>query len=140
MIEGKRTPGWRARLSQVLLADPSKPHAWGPNDCFSGLVVPAVHALIGQDIGAEWQGKYDSPEGVQELLVAHGFDDIADYMASLFPEVHPSALHIGDVAAVEGVGGLICLGVTAGERVMVLGEGGLGSVKLTRATRGFRVG
>lgn len=142
MSKFKRLPDWRSRLAAFLAVDPGKKFAWGENDCFLGLVAPAVEAMTGQDIGAPFRGTYDTAEGARKVLEAAGFSDLADALASYFPEIHPSRMHIGDIAVIpsdaDGVGA--GLGLVIGERIMALSPSGQGSVRLLRASRAFRVG
>lgn len=137
-----RLPDWRSRLAACLAIDPGRKFAWGSNDCFLGLVAPAVEAITGEDIGAPFRGTYDTADGARKALEAAGFSDLADAAASHFPEIHPSRMHIGDIAVIpseaDGVGA--GLGVVIGERIMALSPVGQGSVRLSRATRAFRVG
>jgi hypothetical protein len=142
MMDLKRLPDWRARLAATLAIDPGKQFAWGSHDCFLGLVAPAVEAITGVDIGAEFRGTYDSPEGARAALEAAGFSDLAEAVASDFPEIPPARMHIGDIAVIpsesEGLG--VGLGVVIGERIVALSPTGQGTVRLSRATRAFRVG
>lgn len=141
----KRTPGWRDRLNKVLLLEPGKKFAWGTHDCALGLVVPAVLAMTGQDLGADFRGKYADAEGAKAALATAGFADLGAMAAKYFPEIKPHEAHIGDLAVIASggsvTGGLgVGLGVVIGERIMVLSPQGSATVKLTRAKRAFRVG
>ena len=144
MIDAKRLPGWRARLAETLVTDPTKRFAWGTHDCFLGLIVPAVIALIGEDVGVPYRGKYETEAGAKAVLKGIGFADLAEAFAAHFPEIPVAQAHIGDIAAIPteiegdifGVG----LGVVTGERITVLTPNGSATVKLLRATRAFRIG
>lgn len=142
MIDAKRLPDWRSRLAAVLTIGEGTPFAWGSHDCFLGLAVPAIEALIGVDLGAEYRGAYNSAEGATAALAARGFHNLADAAAAHFPEIPPARAHVGDLVLIAtgdpriGDG----LGVVIGERVIVLSEKGQGSVALRRASRAFRVG
>lgn len=143
MIDAKRLPDWRSRLAAVLTTGEGTPFAWGSHDCFLGLAVPAIEALIGVDLGAEYRGAYNSPEGARAALAARGFYDLADAAAAHFPEIPPARAHIGDLAVLpsddaDGLG--VGLGVVIGERILALSPTGQGTVRLSRATRAFRVG
>lgn len=140
MMTAKRLPNWRSRLAAALLVAPNEPHVWGTHDCFLGLVVPAVIATTGADIGEGYRGRYNSADGAHGVLMDAGFGNAGDLIASFFPEVHPSKLHIGDIAAIDAGDGQIGLGIVTGDRIMVLGEQGQATVRLLRACRGFRVG
>lgn len=141
----KRMPGWREALNKVLLLEPGKPFTWGAHDCALGLVVPAIQAMTGQDLGADFRGKYTDAEGAKAALTAAGFADLGALAAKYFPEIDPHLAHIGDLAVIESGGSVtaglgVGLGVVIGERIMVLSPHGSATVKLTRAKRAFRVG
>jgi hypothetical protein len=70
-----------------------------------------------------------------------GFRNLADMVAVMLPEIHPSEARIGDIAAIEiDTPFGYALGVVNGERVFVLREDGMGTVDLLDAKRAFRVG
>lgn len=140
----KRTPGWRDRLNKVLLVNPGKPFVWGGNDCALGLIVPAIQAMTGQDLGADFRGKYTDAASARTALAEAGFADLGAVAAKYFPEIDPAQAHIGDLAVIESggsvTGGLgVGLGIVIGERIAVLSPTGLATVRLTRAKRAFRV-
>lgn len=136
-----RKPGWRTRLNAAL-PKPDATFSWAGGDCLLGLVAPAVEAMTGEDVVAPWRGKYDTPQSARALLSANGFADLGAYLGSVFPEIPVAQAHIGDIAffPTDGDGVGAALGIVIGERVMTLSENGPGTLKLTRATRAFRVG
>lgn len=143
MIAANKLSGWRGRLAVVLSTNETKEFSWGENDCFMGIVVPAVEAMIGIDIGAEYRGSYDSEESAITALARFGFADLVDLVASKFPEVPPALAQVGDIAVIphEGAGGFGgTLGIVTGERIISLVPTGRATVKLMRASRAFRVG
>jgi hypothetical protein len=140
-----RKPGWRGALNQALSAEAGKPFVWGEHDCALGLVVPAIQAMTGQDLGEGFRGKYSDAEGAKAALKAAGFDDLGDMAAAYFPEINPHEVQIGDLAVIESSGtvtaGLgVGLGIVMGECIMVLSPHGKATVKISRAKRAFRVG
>lgn len=142
MIELKRLPDWRKRLSEFLVLRPSREFEWG-DDCVLGMVFPAILAMTGTDMGAEFRGRYDSEAGAAALIAELGHANLGDALAARLPEIHPSQAHIGDVAMVPtGGGGLFpeASGIVNGDRIMVLAPNGIASVNLMRAVRAFRVG
>lgn len=95
--------------------------------------------MTGEDFGADYRGRYRTLAGGYRLLKKRGFANHADLAASIFEEVHPSHALVGDLAAVDGDGG-VALGVVQGEVVLVLTpEGRIGPVPLLSARRAFRV-
>ncbi len=96
-------------------------------------------AITGVDCAAQFRGEYSTAAGALKTMKAAGFDNLADLVATMLPEIHPSQAHIGDIAAIphEGPFGY-ALGVVNGERIFVLRETGLGTVGLLDAKRAFR--
>lgn len=77
------------------------------------------------------------------MVVARaGFADLADLVASILPEIHPSEAKVGDIAAIP-TGTALGHGlgvVNGGGTILVLREEGIGVVGLLSADRAFRVG
>lgn len=140
-----RRPGWREALNGALLKEQGMPFAWGTHDCALGLVVPAILAMTGKDLGEDFRGKYSDVDGAKKALADAGFADLGALAAHYFQEIEPHLAHIGDLAVIEssedsraGLG--VGLGVVIGERIVVLAPRGSATVRLTRAKRAFRVG
>jgi hypothetical protein len=119
---------------------------WGKHDC-ALLAADAVLAMTGEDLAADYRGKYASRDEARALLAAHGFADQVALAASHFPEIAVARAGVGDLAAVpsEEIGaprGEFALGVVTGPviAVMPLRGPGLASVPLARAVKAFRVG
>lgn len=137
-----RLPGWRARFETAVDGIFRKPFDWSTqHDCGMGLCARVVEAVTGEDVGAKYRGGYTTRAGAIRLMKAEGFANLADLVASLLPEVHPSQAKIGDLAAfpMDTPFGF-ALGVVNGERVFVLREEGVGTMGLLDATRAFKVG
>lgn len=136
----KRLPGWRGRLDAVL-TDARKPFAWFQHDCCMGLVVPAVQALTGEDIGAPFRDRpYTSALGALKAIKDAGFDDLDALAASHFAKAHPSQARIGDIAAFKSDETGWALGVVIGSRVAVLRADGVGTLSISDADHIFLVG
>jgi hypothetical protein len=136
----KRLPGWRGRLDAVL-TDARKPFAWFQHDCCMGLVVPAVQALTGEDIGAPFRDRpYTSALGALKAIKDAGFDDLEALAASHFPEGHPSSARVGDIAAFKAEDTGWALGIVIGSRIGVLRPDGYGTLGLLEADKVFLVG
>lgn len=142
MITVTRIPGWRARLAVVLDELRRKPFAWGDNDCGYALAGRAVEAITGVDVALPYREAYTTPAGALAVLTKAGFTDLANLVATILPEIHPSQARVGDIAAIKtdtalGHG----LGVVnGGGTILVLREEGIGTVSLLDADRAFRVG
>ncbi|KEP68418.1 hypothetical protein DL1_11985 [Thioclava dalianensis] len=136
----KRVDGWREALDQAVFEMRRKPFVWGENDCALGLAGNVTRALLGTDLSAPWRGRYSSRIGALRVLRNDGFEDLADLVATVLPEIHPAQARIGDLAAVEADAMGHALGVFNGERVFVLREDGWGTVDRAQARRAFKVG
>ncbi|MGE6740255.1 DUF6950 family protein [Allorhizobium pseudoryzae] len=141
MIILERTPGWRRRFEAVCDDWKREPFSWGDNDCAVGLVGRLVEAVTGQDLTAQYRGQYDDAESAYRQMRRAGFTNLADMVASILPEIHPSQAKIGDVAAFRTDSPFgFALGVVNGERVLLLREVGFGTLDLLEAERAFKVG
>lgn len=140
----KRQDGWRKRLERAIDEIRYAGFDWqAQHDCALGLAGRAVHAITGEDVIAPWRGKYKSRKGALLAMKRVGFDNIADAVASILPEIPegPCMAQIGDIVAFPSDGPFgYSLGVVNGERVLVLREEGIGTMDLLQATRAFRVG
>lgn len=135
----KRNDNWRPALLAYVQSVAAKPFVWGEHDC-ALFAAGAVEAMTGEDIAAPFRGKYKTLAGGLRMLKKRGFDNHADYAASLFEEIHPSSVNVGDIAALD-TGSGIALGIVQGDRIYALQDGaaGISTVPLLRAKRAFRV-
>ncbi|MET3602184.1 DUF6950 family protein, partial [Martelella mangrovi] len=116
-----RMDGWRGRFDAACDAMRRTPFSWGDNDCFAGLVGGLSEALIGADIVVPWRGRYTTGVGALRVMRNDGFDNLADLVASVLPEIHISRARVGDVAAIPSNDGFgFTLGIVNGERIFVL--------------------
>lgn len=134
-----RSTVWRSALAEYVRKVSTKPFQWGEHDC-ALFAAGAVQAMTGEDFASGYRGKYKTLAGGLRLLKRKGFANHADYAASLFEEIHPSAAQVGDIAAIDIEGG-VALGVVQGERIYVLrpDEDGIGTVSRLSASRAFSV-
>lgn len=134
----KRYSFWRTALADYLQRVSSRPFVPGEHDC-ALFAAGGVEAMTSEDFGAGYRGRYKTLAGGYRLLKKRGFESHADLAASIFEEIHPSHAMVGDIAAVNGDGG-IALGIVQGEGVYVLSpEGRIDTVPLLNAIRAFRV-
>lgn len=132
-----RQPDWHARLVEYLHGARVRPFQFGQHDC-SLFAADCVAAMTGNDMAADWRGRYSTMRGGLRVLRKAGFDDHIALAASRFPEVAPLMAQPGDLAVVPTDDGP-ALGVVQGEAVYVLGPHGLGLVSILSASRAFRV-
>lgn len=139
MIIHEKADGWIDRLDEVVKRGHVAPFVWGVHDCALA-AADAVHAQTGIDFAAEFRGHYDSQETGLALIRAKGFDNHADFAASVLPEIPVAFAQIGDVAAVDfGVHG-ITLMIVAGHRLIGPMPHMAGNLPLLKASRAFAVG
>ncbi len=138
----KRLPDWRQRFEAAIDDIRRTAFAWGTHDCGPALAGRIVLAVTGVDVAAPYRDQYRTASEAVRLIREAGFNDLADLVASILPEIHPSQARIGDIAAfsIEGSPLGSALGVVNGERVFVLRPEGVGTMGLLQAHRAFKVG
>lgn len=135
----KRQDGWLTNLNSYIDMVSRKPFIYGFHDC-ALFAAGGVLAMTGVDPAAGWRDSYATLAGGLKLLRKAGFDNHADFAASLFEEVHPSHSQIGDIAAMPVEDGVFALGIVGGAMIHVVQPlGGLGVVDLLTASRCFRI-
>lgn len=135
-----RVDGWRAALDTEIDAVRRAPFVWGENDCMT-LAGRVARALTGSNPFEDWTRRYTTKTGAMRVLRSSGFDSVADGVAEVLPEVHPSQAHVGDIGLIETDDALgFAFGVINGERVFVMREDGIGTVDRMVLTRCFRIG
>lgn len=138
----KRLPGWRSRLSATINSFRRREMAYGEADCWV-LAASCVEAITGETPWPKAWRAYKSERGGIGVMKRAGFDNLADAMATIFPEIKPSEATIGDLMAIPSDSPFgFALGVSNGERIFGFGDAfdGLGTVGLLKATRAFKVG
>jgi len=139
MIIHPKLSDWRPRLDAWVGKSHATPFQWGVHDCALN-AASAVEAQIGIDFGADYRGQYDSAETGAALLRAKGFNDHAEFAASILPEIPVAFARIGDIAAVDFGRLGFALMVVAGHRLIGPMERMAGNFPLTAASRAFAVG
>jgi hypothetical protein len=95
--------------------------------------------MTGVNLAADYVGRYSNiPDGMK-LLRKEGVRDLSSLVSRHFQEISPLMAGVGDLALVEGEGGLEALGVVQGPTIFVLERNGLGRVPLQAGNKGFRV-
>lgn len=142
VIELTRLPNWRSRFEAAIDEIKFVPFDWSSqHDCGPGLAGRLVYAITGQDLTVEFQGRYKTAKGALKVMKSAGFDNLADLVASILLEIHPSEASLGDIVAYEMDSPFgYALGVVNGERVFVLRPEGVGTMDLLAAKRAFKVG
>ena len=138
----KRLPDWRQRFEAVIDDIRRTPFAWGEHDCGPALAGRVVLAVTGEDVAAPFRGKYRTASEAVRMVREAGFDDLADLVGSILPEIHPSRARVGDIVAYRMDSSALgsALGVVNGERALVIRHEGIGTMGLLQAHRAFKVG
>ncbi|WP_457587282.1 DUF6950 family protein [Ensifer canadensis] len=140
MIELQRVDNWRGRFEQTIDEIRYRPFAWDA-ECAIHLCGRLVQAVTDIDVAAPYRGRFSTAAGAVRVMTNSGFSNLADLVASILPEIHPSQMEIGDVAAIADDSKFgFALGVCNGERIFVIKESGLGTVDMLDAKRAFKVG
>ncbi len=134
-----RRPDWRSRLQALIAAAQKRPFQWGSHDCALGLAGPAVLAMTGENLMAEFP-PYGTARGAIKALRTCGYESLADFAARHFDEIHPSQARAGDLALFTSAETGHAFGIVLGERIAVVTPKGFGTVRRSSAERTFRVG
>lgn len=137
-MTSKRLPDWRPRLAAYFDDVERLPYDEASHNC--GLFpAGAVEAMTGQDVARKYRAA--SIATMLRRLKKDGFDTHIDFVASIFPEIHPSQAVAGDLIAFKVVDDDIgwALGVSIGERAKLLRPDGLGTLSTLSGKRAFRV-
>lgn len=137
-----RIPLWVTPYHDCIDEIRRSPFSWADHECATGLAARVVKVLTGEDLAADFRGRYHDAASAYRVMKEAGFSDLADLAASFLPEyAHPSEAHIGDIAAIPiDTPFRHVLGVVNGDRILVLREDNLGTLDRSVATRAFRVG
>jgi hypothetical protein len=130
-----------AKFSEALDALADAKFIWGDHDCLFGLVVPVVEAATGRaGVLKKFRGRYKTARGALAIMKRNNFANLADLVASEFPEIHPSEIRMGDIAAIATDDDFAySMGICNGQRVFVLHPDGLATRDLSEVVRAFRV-
>lgn len=140
MIPLERLPDWRQRLEAYLDTLERAEFAWDGIHCAT-FGADVVMALTGHDFAEGHRGAYRTMDEAMEYLAGLGFNDMAEYVASLLPEIHPFEATIGDIAIVEDEQHGPCVAMFGGPtHLTVMTLTGKGVLPRERAVRAFRVG
>ena len=112
-----RFADWEERLSAYLDGLRGKPFAWGHNDCCT-FAAGAVKAMTGEDMMAEFRGRYATSRGSVRALRKFGAGTLAGTLTAKFGEPVDQAQR-GDVVMADG-----SLGICFGAFAIAVGEQG----------------
>jgi hypothetical protein len=131
-----RREDWPERMLENLERHGALPLIWGQSDCFT-LGMDNALAVTGADPWAA-ERDYSTEAQAARRLARHGFRDVGDAFAAVFPEIPPALAHRGDLGVVEsprGIAGVVFVGAD------VVGKAEFGTQRQPRAgvLRAFRV-
>lgn len=114
------------------------PFAWGSADCLC-FCADVVRPILGRDPIDNIRGGYDSEVSAKRYMIEHGWRDLGDVAASVFPEIPPSMARAADWAFVRNPDGTETLGVVVSDVGIAKTLTGVGRFRLTEALRAFMV-
>ncbi len=106
-----RREDWPDRLVAEVERHANLPFEYGVSDCLT-FPLSCVEAMTGERLWAEDWG-HTTKAGAAKLLLKHGFESVADALASQFEEIHPVHAGRGDLGVIQmgdHVAGVIFLG------------------------------
>lgn len=136
----KRIKSWRSALHEAIEQHRRKAFAFDSQSDCAMFAADCVLAMTGEDLAADFRGRYSTQTGAIRALKGAGFGGLADLVASRLDDVQPIRARVGDVAFIPDespFGG--ALGIVIGENIAVCHPAGIGSVPRTLMTRAFRV-
>lgn len=133
----RRRDDWPERLHAFIAERRELAHAWGGHDCCT-FSFDWVLEATGEDLMAEWRGRYDSAFGAARMVAESGCADLGDLVATKLPEIPPLTAQRGDLVMFEAVSGP-ALAVVMGVNAAGVGPEGVTWVPMDRWTRAWKV-
>jgi len=113
-----------AKLAAFINQRNCEPFKWGKNDCCL-LVADWVLFATGNDVAADFRGKYRTERGAFKQLFKRGLNDVQSvFKERLNPAIALSYARRGDIALVEFKGEYVG-GIVTVNAVVCVGENGL---------------
>lgn len=132
-----RAEGWEVRLAEAVEAARHRPFEWGVHDCATW-AADVRRALTGEDMAAEWRGRYRTALGAQRLIRRLGHSTLAEAVAAKLGAPLPTVrlAQRGDVLLdPEGA----AVGICGGRIGMFLSADGLTDYPLRSCSKAWRV-
>lgn len=114
------------------------PYAWGAHDC-AIFAADCVRAMTGEDLAAEFRGRYADEAGARDVLSALGCEGVADLAGRFLPEIPTIEARRGDVVMIDGEHGPF-LAIVDGRTAVGPALRGLSHTPVSLARRAWRVG
>ncbi len=145
-MKKERLNDWPERL--LLVLSEAGPFRWGRCDCVL-FACDAVTALVGQDLGERFRGRYKTALGAASQIHRYGGGGLEAAVEKMvrdecIEEVSVKFAQRGDVVMVdldagEGIAGP-ALAVCVGAEIAFIGLDGLGFTSVDRARRAWAIG
>lgn len=132
-----RIEGWEVRLVEAIEAARARPFVWGENDCAT-VVADVRKALTGDDMAAEWRGRYRTARGAMRLIRSMGHATLAEAVTARLGPPLPSVLMAGRGDVLLHPDGL-AIGFCAGAHGLFPGPDGLVPVPFETCLKAWRV-
>lgn len=131
-----RADGWEVAFAEAIEAARHKPFAWGGHDCATW-AADVRRALTGDDMAADWRGRYRTQLGAARLIRRLGYGSLAEAAEARLGAPLPTVLlaQRGDVL----LGPDDAMGICGGSFGMFLTEGGLTDRALRDCQKAWRV-
>lgn len=132
-----RVDGWEIRLAEAIEEARHRPFEWGAHDCATW-AIDVRRALTGEDMAAEWRGRYRTAKGAARHMMKSGYATLADAARDKLGEPLPTVrmAQRGDIVLdPEGE----ALGICAGRICLFLSEAGLTDRALVACSMAWRV-
>jgi hypothetical protein len=95
-----RLPDWRTRLHEYRQKNLSREFEWGEYDC-ALRVADVVEVITGHDPASSLRSQYSTALGSLKTLKAQKYNDLPDFLAKNFKEIHPAFAAEGDIALID---------------------------------------
>lgn len=129
----------KAIVTEEYMRQKNIPGAWGTADCLTFAADCAAKLLGGRDVIASVRGRYASEIDAKRVMVEEGWKSIADFAATVFPEIPVAMAQSGDWVLIVNETGVETIGVVLGYQVVARSEAGMGISLLSKASRAFKV-
>lgn len=133
-----RVDNWQVDLLAHVDREQYRAFDYGTFDC----ALWAADCLLvqtGYDIAERWRGKYKSLAAGMRLVKKDGYEDHIDVFASQLYEVAGSRAQFGDLVVLDGIDGMMSVGICMGHIIYAPTMSGIGVALLVEAKRTFRV-
>jgi hypothetical protein len=133
-----RVSCWEQRLWAAIDAARDLPFAWGHHDCATWAFDLRRDLTGGEDVAAQWRGRYSTPLGARRIMRKLGWQDIEAMGRDLLgaPLATPLLAQRGDLV----LGGEErAFGVCTGARAAFVSPDGLVQLPLARCALAWRV-